>query len=295
VGRRSRWLLLGSIVTLVVAMVALVLVRSDDDEPAATTTTTTSMPSSSSSTTARPSTTSSTAPSTTSSVTTQPPTTSPPPTTVPPWTGVATTVRQGPTSRPVVALTFDAGSDLGYASAILDTLAANGIRASFGLTGEWTMEHAEVVARMAREGHQLVNHTWSHPSFTGFSTGTAPLPTGERLIELARAEAAIVDASSVAAKPWFRPPFGDIDQSVLVDVGSVGYRYVAMWTVDSLGWKGLSAAEITARCLDRAESGAIYLFHVGSASADHAALQAIIDGLRAQGYDFATLAELIGV
>lgn len=287
--RRSRWLLLGSIATLVVAMTALVVVRSDDGAPAATTTTT-SAPSSSSTT--RPSTTSSGPTSTGPSVTTHPSTTMP--TTIPPWTGVAEVVRQGPTSRPVVALTFDAGSDVGYASAILDTLAANGIRASFGLTGEWTVEHPELVARMAREGHQLVNHTWSHPSFTGFSTGTAPLPTGERLIELARAEAAVVDASGVAAKPWFRPPYGDVDQSVLVDVGSVGYRYVAMWTVDSLGWKGLTADEITARCLDGAEPGAIYLFHVGSASADHAALQAIIDGLRARGYGFATLAGLIG-
>ncbi|MGV3758815.1 MAG: polysaccharide deacetylase family protein [Actinomycetota bacterium] len=288
-GRRSRWLLLGSIATLVVAMVALVLVRGDDGQPA--TTTTTSAPSSSSAT-SRPST-SSTEPSSTAPVTTPPPTTAVPSTTVPPWTGVATVTRQGPTSRPVVALTFDAGSDLGYASAILDTLAANGIRASFGLTGDWTVEHPEVVARMAREGHQLVNHTWSHPSFTGYSTGTAPLPTAERIAELTRAEAAIVDASGVAAEPWFRPPYGDYDQSVLVDVGSIGYRFVAMWTIDSLGWNGLSASEITTRCLDGAEPGAIYLFHVGSASADHAALQAIIDGLRARGYGFATLAGLV--
>jgi peptidoglycan/xylan/chitin deacetylase (PgdA/CDA1 family) len=296
-GRRSRWLLLGSIAALVVAVAALVLVRSDDDGPAARTGTTES--SSSSATTSRPST---TGPSTTApSVTTRPPpttappaTTQPPPTTAPAWIGVAEVIRQGPTSRPVVALTFDAGSDVGYAAAILDVLAANGIKASFGLTGDWTVEHPELVARMAREGHQLINHTWSHPSFTGFSTGTAPLPTAERLAQLARAEAAIVDAAGVPAKPWFRPPYGDIDQSVLVDVGSAGYRYVAMWTVDSLGWKGLTAAEITARCLDGAEPGAIYLFHVGSASADHAALQAIIDGLRARGYGFATLAGLIG-
>ena len=290
-GRRSRWLLLGSIATLAVAVVALVLVRAGDDGPAASSTTT-SAPSSSSATTEPSS--SSEPTSTGPTVTTRPQTTTGPSTTAPPWTGVAEVIRQGPTSRPVVALTFDAGSDVGYAAAILDTLAANGIRASFGLTGDWTVEHPELVARMAREGHQLINHTGSHPSFTGVSTETAPLPTAERLEQLARAEVAIVDAGGVAAKPWFRPPYGDIDPSVLVDVGSVGYRYVAMWTVDSLGWRGLTAAEITSRCLDGAAPGAIYLFHVGSASADHAALQAIIDGLRAQGYGFATLADLIG-
>lgn len=293
-GRRSRWLLLGSIATLAVAMVALVLVRTGDDGPTASTTTT-SLASSSSGTTEPPTSSATSDPSTSGpTVSPRPSTTTEAPTTAPPWTGVAEVVRQGPTSRPVVALTFDAGSDVGYAAAILDILAANGIKASFGLTGDWTVEHPELVARMAREGHQLINHTWSHPSFTGLSTGTAPLPTAERLEQLARAEAAIMDAAGVPAMPWFRPPYGDIDQSVLVDVGSVGYRYVARWTVDSLGWKGLTAAEITSRCLDGAAPGAIYLFHVGSASADHAALQAIIDGLRAQDYGFATLADLIG-
>jgi peptidoglycan/xylan/chitin deacetylase (PgdA/CDA1 family) len=66
-----------------------------------------------------------------------------------------------------------------------------------------------------------------------------------------------------------------------------------MWTVDSLGWNGLSAAAITERCLSNAEPGAIYLLHVGSASQDAVALQSIIDGLRANGYSFATVPALI--
>lgn len=302
VGRRSRWLLIGSIAALLVATLALVVARAGDDGPA-TTSTTSSVPTTG---TTQPSRTtdereppSTPPPTATSEVPPppEPPATHPPgtpPTTVPPEVAVATVVRQGPAGQKVVALTFDAGSDLGHTAAILDALARNGIRASFGLTGTWAEAHPATVARIAREGHQLINHTWSHPSFTGYSTGTGPLPTAERRSQITRAETAIVEAAGVAAKPWFRPPYGDLDQSVLVDVGALGYRYVAMWTVDSLGWKGLPPAEIAQRCLDRAEPGAIYLFHVGSASADHAALQAIVDGLRARGYRFATLAELVG-
>jgi peptidoglycan/xylan/chitin deacetylase (PgdA/CDA1 family) len=63
--------------------------------------------------------------------------------------------------------------------------------------------------------------------------------------------------------------------------------------VDSLGWNGLPADAIVDRCLERAENGAIYLFHVGSASADAEALQRIIDGLRAQGYGFGTVADVL--
>jgi peptidoglycan-N-acetylglucosamine deacetylase len=77
-------------------------------------------------------------------------------------------------------------------------------------------------------------------------------------------------------------------------VGRLGYRYDVLWTVDSLGWKGIPVDQIVARCLEGAVPGAILLFHVGSASADGAALPAIIDGLRAQGYGFDTVAGVVG-
>jgi peptidoglycan/xylan/chitin deacetylase (PgdA/CDA1 family) len=247
------------------------------------------------STTAGPTTT--TAPTTvpTTAPTTPPPTTSPTvPTTAPPPAAPAIVIRQGDTSRPVVAITIDAGSDTGHAAEILDTLAAYGVRATFGMTGRWAEANSSLVRRMAAEGHQLVNHSFDHPSFTGRSTGTAPLATAQRLDQLARADAAIRAAGGGTTAPWFRPPYGDVDDPVLADVGSAGYRYALMWTVDSLGWKGDSADQIVARCLDRATAGAIYLFHVGSASADHLALPRVIDGLRQRGYSFVTAAALVG-
>ena len=66
-----------------------------------------------------------------------------------------------------------------------------------------------------------------------------------------------------------------------------------LWTVDSLGWDGLPAADIVRRCLDQAEPGAIYVFHVGAASEDAAALQPIIDGLREMGYTFEAIADIL--
>jgi peptidoglycan/xylan/chitin deacetylase (PgdA/CDA1 family) len=202
-------------------------------------------------------------------------------------------IRRGDPNRPVVALTFDAGSDVGYATDILDTLRANGITASFGMTGAWAERHPELVLRMIREGHQLLNHSYDHPSFTGASTGTAPLSRAQRLDQLARADAAIETAAGVSAAPWFRPPYGDEDASVRADVALAGYRYEVMWTVDSLGWKGASADAIVNRCVDNAHNGAIYLFHVGSASADSAALQRVIDRLRQLRYSFGTIAAVV--
>lgn len=203
--------------------------------------------------------------------------------------GEAIAVRKLDTSRKVVALTFDAGSDVGYTRQILDTLKANNVRASFGMTGEWAEEHPILLRRMVAEGHTLVNHTYSHPSFTGYSTGTTPIGYSARASELARTEAAVQRIAGATTKPYFRPPYGDYDQSVLVDVYTRGYRHDVMWSVDSLGWQGLTRQQILQRCINGLEPGAIYLFHVGSQSRDGPALQSVIDALRGRGYGFTTV------
>jgi peptidoglycan/xylan/chitin deacetylase (PgdA/CDA1 family) len=193
----------------------------------------------------------------------------------------------------LVALTFDGGSDTGHASEILDTLSSYGVRASFGLTGRWVEMNPELTERIAREDHVIINHTYSHPSFTGYSTGAQPLGEDERYQQVVEAEIVITSIAGLSPRPLFRPPYGDIDDVLPEQLGAWGYEWVVMWTVDSLGWDGLSSADIVERCLDRAESGAIYLFHLGSASADHAALTAIIEGLRDGGWELVTVPELI--
>lgn len=200
----------------------------------------------------------------------------------------ATPVSRGPTGRKVVALTFDAGSDRGHAAAILDTLARERVPASFGITGAYARANPDVVARIARDGHQVVNHSDTHPHLRG-------LTTAQRCRELRQAEQAVEAAApGTVVRPWFRPPYGERDASVDRDVAAAGYRYEAMWTVDSRGWRGVPAADVVDRCLDEAVPGAIYLFHVGAASTDAAALPAVVAGLRARGYGFATLSGLVG-
>jgi peptidoglycan/xylan/chitin deacetylase (PgdA/CDA1 family) len=202
-------------------------------------------------------------------------------------------ISRGPSDRNVVAFTFDAGSDTGYTAQILDTLAANHITAAFGITGRWAEQNAALLERIAGDGHELINHTYDHGSFTGYSTDAPALTQSQRWDELDRAEAIVQNITGVTTKPYFRPPFGDYDASVNADAGARGYRYNVMWTVDSMGWNGFTADAIVQRCLDQAVPGAIYIFHVGSQSQDAAALQRVIDGLRAGGYQFASLGDLL--
>lgn len=190
------------------------------------------------------------------------------------------------TSERLVALTFDAGSDRGYAEAILDLLSTHQIHVTFGMTGRWAEDNPDLVERMVDEGHGLMNHTYDHPRME-------TLTPEQRLEQLERTETIIVDLTGSSTRPYFRPPYGAYDDEVLADVGAAGYRYSVMWTVDSLGWKGLPPTEVADRCLGAAEPGAIMLLHVGEASTDYAALPAIIAGLVEGGYGFATVAELI--
>src|SRR5579875_2733094 len=209
-------------------------------------------------------------------------------------TSNVTTIRQFSTTQQVVALTFDCGSDRGYAAQILDTLKAKGVHATFGMTGVWAQSNPALVQRMVAEGNQLINHTWDHQSFTGFSSGTAPLTAAQIASELDRADALVYQQTGKHMTPYFRPPYGDYDDAALAAAGADGYRYSIMWTVDTLGWKGASVSEITSRALNAAAPGEIILMHVGAASQDAAALPGIIDGLRARGYTFATVAGFLG-
>ncbi|HYP61669.1 MAG TPA: hypothetical protein VEQ36_14670, partial [Thermomicrobiales bacterium] len=76
------------------------------------------------------------------------------------------------------------------------------------------------------------------------------------------------------------------------DVGALGYSKTAMWTIDSFGWNGLTADAIYDRVMQNLVQGAIVLMHVGAASEDANALDRIVLDLKAQGYGFATVADV---
>lgn len=204
--------------------------------------------------------------------------------------------QRGSGERNEVALTFDAGDDRGYAEEILDTLKEYGVLATFGMTGQWASEYPDLVKRMVDEGHQVINHTWSHPSFTGYSTGdgTGLTDSAAREEELVSTNEVIVDATGgYDTRPYFRPPYGDLDDGVLADLADFGYTIIVMWSCDSLGWNGLTADEINERCTAPAQAGDIILMHVGANSQDAAALPEMIEQLQANGFELVTFEQML--
>jgi peptidoglycan/xylan/chitin deacetylase (PgdA/CDA1 family) len=202
---------------------------------------------------------------------------------------------KGESGRKEVALTFDAGADRGYAEQILDTLSQYGVVASFGITGHWAEENPDLVKRMVKDGHMVFNHTWQHKSFTGYSTSPEEAITDSagREKELKDTADIIRELTGYEVAPYFRPPYGDIDDSVLSDVYNAGYWVTVMWTCDSWGWNGATVDQIIEKCGTNASPGDIILLHVGSDSQDGPALAGLIESLQGQGYEMVTVEQLL--
>src|SRR5660398_102992 len=122
------------------------------------------------------------------------------------------------TSSKVMALTFDFGSDAGNVSRILQVLADQGVKSTFFATGQAATNYPDAVRSVVAQGHEIGNHSYSHPYFTG-------LTSAQMADELSRAATAIRTATGQAPKPWFRPPYGDYNATVLQAVGDAGYGH----------------------------------------------------------------------
>lgn len=207
-------------------------------------------------------------------------------------TSPARILSQGNPAGHHVALTFDAGADRGYAGSILKTLEHFRVHASFGMTGLWARHNPDLVRRMARDGDVIFNHTYDHRSFTGFSVHGAPLTQAQRAWEITQTERVVHSITGHTTKPFFRPPFGDYDVATLTLAQRLGYHIMLMWTVDSLGWEGLSAPAILRRCLTLVRPGDILLMHVGIQSQDDVALPQLIRSLKHRGYHLVTVRQL---
>jgi len=202
---------------------------------------------------------------------------------------VGRVVSRIPTSRRVVALTFDAGANGDGVGSILATIARERVAATFFLTGDFVNSFPALAVRMSAAG-RLGNHTASHPHLP-------TLTDAQVRTEVTSTLATFLRVTGEDPRPLFRFPFGDSGPRDLRMVNDLGYVAVG-WTVDTLGWQGTSGGRsvdsVVRRVLAAATPGEIVLMHVGSHPTDHSTLDAdslprVIAGLRAAGYSFVTL------
>ncbi len=196
-------------------------------------------------------------------------------------------VTKGTSANKVVALTFDDGADGTNIEKLLSILADHHITATFFLTGSGTKDHPSAVKKITAAGHDIGNHSYSHPDFTTLSSA-------QMKNELNQTEAMIKSTTGKSSKPLFRAPFGAVNSAVLSAAGSAGFTHTIQWNIDTLDWKGTSSTAITNKVMDHIVPGSIILMHTGEgASGTPGALPTMISKLKAKGYQFVTVRDLL--
>ncbi len=198
-----------------------------------------------------------------------------------------------------LAITFDDGPDTRWTPEILDILKEKHAPATFFIVGIAGTQSPQLLKREYAEGHEVGNHTYTHPNFEDISHTQLrwELNLTQRLIE-----------STLGVKSiLFRPPFGiDHEPEYAEEVAQLplaqdmGYVIVGQ-KIDPHDWKQpggkqVPAAKIVDAVVNQAGDGNIILFHDGGGDRSQtvAALPQVIDLLRAQGYRFVSVADLLG-
>jgi len=188
--------------------------------------------------------------------------------------------------KKLVALTFDDGPDPLYTSAILDLLKYYQVPATFFVVGENATAQPELIEREIREGHEIENHTYTHPDLSresDYKTEEEILKTGQLLKRMGGIKA-----------HFFRPPRKLFRRETIAIAEAQGYKTV-LWTICVENNKAPTAEDMAKRVINADRPGMIILAHDGrlDRSKTIAALPMIIEGLQEKGYAFVTLNELM--
>ena len=193
----------------------------------------------------------------------------------------------GDPGEKVLYLTFDAGYENGCTETILDTLKKQQVPAAFFLVGNYLEKNADLVRRMAAEGHTVGNHTMHHPDMSKIGDMDAFAK------ELQGLEALYREVTGQELPKFYRPPQGIYSEDNLRMAQQLGYKTV-FWSLAYVDWNNdsqPSKEQAFAKLLPRTHSGAVVLLH-STSKTNAAILDELITKWKDMGYRFGTLDEL---
>ncbi len=152
----------------------------------------------------------------------------------------------------VITVSFDASWGGDQTLRILDLLDEYNAKATFFLVGIWVEKYPELVKEIAARGHEIGNHSDSHPEMSKLSN--------EQIIRELDGCSDKIEALTGARPTSFRPPYGDYDNEVVTVSRSEGYE-VVQWSIDSLDWKNKGVDDLIRRATKNVQKGDIILFH----------------------------------
>lgn len=182
-----------------------------------------------------------------------------------------------------VAISFDAAWGNEQTDTLLEILKEKNVTATFFLVGDWVEKYPESVKKIAAMGHDVENHSDTHPYMTKLSSE-------DMAKEIKNCNDKIEELTG-KRPTLLRPPYGDYNNQVVKAVKEQG-MYCIQWDIDSLDWQDPTPQQMVERITSKLTSGSIILMHNGAKNTPEA-LPQIIDAVRAQGYEFVPISEII--
>lgn len=194
----------------------------------------------------------------------------------------------GDTSKKVIYLTFDAGYENGYTATILDALKKHNVHATFFLVGNYINTSPDLVKRMLEEGHNVGNHTYSHPNMSSISSMECFRK------ELEDLEAKYKEVTGKDMIKYYRPPQGKYSKNNLKMAQEMGYK-TFFWSLAYVDWyrdKQPTKEQAFKKLIGRIHPGAIVLLH-STSKTNSEILDELLTKWEQMGYTFGTLDELV--
>jgi len=183
----------------------------------------------------------------------------------------------------MVALTVNVDWGEEEIPALLEVLDKHQAKATFFLTGTWARKNAELVAEIARRGHEIANHGTSH-------VHPRRLSNQELMAHILDNHEELQKLSGGRVARLYAPPYGEWDRRIVEQAAKLGFRTV-LWTIDTRDWQDPPAATIVNRVIPKAVAGTIILMHPKPNTV--AALPSILTGLEVKGLRAVTLSEML--
>jgi peptidoglycan/xylan/chitin deacetylase (PgdA/CDA1 family) len=212
---------------------------------------------------------------------------SPPPVTAKP---PAAFVDRGPSGTDKVALTFHTNGDLGLAQQLLDIFNDKHAVMTNFIVGSWLGANPSWAKKLKDAGHELANHTQTHPDF-------ASLSEDAMVREIGQCRDLLWEFGNDIGR-YFRPSGTDDgtarpSDKILAAAGKAGYATVLGWNVEPFDYKDPGEDAVRSRVLDQVSGGAIVSMHFGHPGTV-AAMPAILDGIASRGLRTVTVSDLLG-
>lgn len=191
-------------------------------------------------------------------------------------------IRHGSKNHPKIAFACNVFWGEEFLPDILDTLQKENIVITFFIGGSWAKRYPEVLQSIADRGHDIGNHTWSHPHPNN-------LTKEQNQEQIIRTEQFIQEITNVKTT-LYAPPYGEYNDNVLRAAAEIGYQ-TTLWSVDTIDWQRPPVEILKSRVLKKIHNGAIILMHPTDPTSK--ALPSLIKELKDRGYTITTVSAIL--